>query len=424
MNLIIQTLKSVASAIVEPMYLLMLIVFGVIFYFKNVRISGIQKMTLGEEINTPLDLTISQIVLGVLAGIVGSLILSILGITFTENSGIEFIFMISILSLFFAKKYISYAYSSAILGVIGIITEGISKIIGINTFINVNILSLVTFIGVIYLLEGILIIFDGSKGAIPVFTKKDGNIVGGFSFSRYWPMPIAILMIFSNSLSASDSIYLNAPSWWPLVNRSEILSILSTVMIASIPLYGVVGYRNLTFTQEKSKKSLRSGSIILAYGLSIMLIAQLSNLGVIGEILAVLYCPLGYELLTRYENGIERKGEFLYVSDDEGIMVLEVTPNSPAYEVGIKRGDKIIEINGQNISSEVDIFKAEKESIFKIPLKIKKNSGQVLDYVIQSRNKRLGLLLVPRMVKKEDIFEIKTDDFKNIINDVKNKNKG
>lgn len=424
MNLIIQTLKSVASAIVEPMYLLMLIVFGVIFYFKNVRISGIQKMTLGEEINTPLDLTISQIVLGVLAGIVGSLILSILGITFTENSGIEFIFMISILSLFFAKKYISYAYSSAILGIIGIITEGISKIIGINTFINVNILSLVTFIGVIYLLEGILIIFDGSKGAIPVFTKKDGNIVGGFSFSRYWPMPIAILMIFSNSLSASDSIYLNAPSWWPLVNRSEILSILSTVMIASIPLYGVVGYRNLTFTQEKSKKSLRSGSIILAYGLSIMLIAQLSNLGVIGEILAVLYCPLGYELLTRYENGIERKGEFLYVSDDEGIMVLEVTPNSPAYEVGIKRGDKIIEINGQNISSEVDIFKAEKESIFKIPLKIKKNSGQVLDYVIQSRNKRLGLLLVPRMVKKEDIFEIKTDDFKNIINDVKNKNKG
>lgn len=424
MNLIIQTLKSVASAIVEPMYLLMLIVFGVIFYFKNVRISGIQKMTLGEEINTPLDLTISQIVLGVLAGIVGSLILSILGITFTENSGIEFIFMISILSLFFAKKYISYAYSSAILGIIGIITEGISKIIGINTFINVNILSLVTFIGVIYLLEGILIIFDGSKGAIPVFTKKDGNIVGGFSFSRYWPMPIAILMIFSNSLSASDSIYLNAPSWWPLVNRSEILSILSTVMIASIPLYGVVGYRNLTFTQEKSKKSLRSGSIILVYGLSIMLIAQLSNLGVIGEILAVLYCPLGYELLTRYENGIERKGEFLYVSDDEGIMVLEVTPNSPAYEVGIKRGDKIIEINGQNISSEVDIFKAEKESIFKIPLKIKKNSGQVLDYVIQSRNKRLGLLLVPRMVKKEDIFEIKTDDFKNIINDVKNKNKG
>ena len=39
-------------------------------------------------------------------------------------------------------------------------------------------------------------------------------------------------------------------------------------------------------------------------------------------------------------------------------MVLEVTPNSPAYEVGIKRGDKIIEINGQNIKSEGDIFKA------------------------------------------------------------------
>ena len=102
-------------------------------------------------------------------------------------------------------------------------------------------------------------------------------------------------------------------------------------------------------------------------------------------------------------------------------MVLEVTPNSPAYEVGIKRGDKIIEINGQNIQSEVDIFKAAKDTIFNIPIKIKNNSGQVLEYIVQPRNKRLGLLLVPKMVKKEDIFEIKPDDLKNIIDELKNK---
>ena len=102
-------------------------------------------------------------------------------------------------------------------------------------------------------------------------------------------------------------------------------------------------------------------------------------------------------------------------------MVLEVTPNSPAYEVGIKRGDKIIEINGQNIQSEVDIFKAAKDTIFNIPIKIKNNSGQVLEYILQPRNKRLGLLLVPKMVKKEDIFEIKPDDLKNIIDELKNK---
>ena len=421
MDLIIHSLKSIAVAIIEPMHLLMLVIFGIIFYFKNIKIVSIQKMTLGEGLNTPLELTLSRIVLGILAGAIGSVILSVFGVTFMENSGIEFIFMISILSLFYKKKYISYAYSASILGVIGIALKFVSNITGMKLFLNVNILSLMTFVGIMYILEGVLIIFDGDRGAIPVFTKKEDKIVGGFSFSRYWPIPIAILMIFSNSASATDSIYLNAPSWWPIVNRGEILSLLSAVMIATIPLYGILGYRNVTFTQEKKSKSLRCGSTILLYGVSVVLVSQLAGINILGQIIAVVYSPIAFELIMRFEYKREKKGEFLYVSDDEGIMVLEVTPNSPAYEVGIKRGDKIIEINGQNISSEGDVFKAARDTIFKMPIKIKNNSGQVLEYIIQPRNKRLGLLLVPKMVRKEDMFEIKPDDLKNIIDELKNK---
>ena len=421
MDLIIHSLKSIAVAIIEPMHLVMLVVFGIIFYLKNVKIVSIQKMTLGEGLNTPLELTLSQIVLGILAGAIGSIILSVLGVTFSENSGIEFIFMISILSLFYKKKYISYAYSSAILGVIGISLNIISSSIGMKLFLNVDILSLMTFVGVIYILEGLLIIVDGNRGAIPVFTKKEDKIVGGFSFSRYWPIPIAILMIFNNSIAGEDSIYSNVASWWPIINNKAVLSLLATSMIASIPLYGIMGYSNVTFTQEKKTKSLRCGSAILVYGISVALVAQLANINIVGQIISIIYTPLAFELIMRYEYRVEKKGQCLYVSDDEGIMVLEVTPNSPAYEVGIKRGDKIIEINGQNIKSEGDIFKVARDSILKVPIKVKNNSGQVLEYIIQPRNKRLGLLLVPKMIKREDMFEIKPDDIKNIINELKNK---
>ena len=421
MDLIIHSLKSIAVAIIEPMHLVMLVVFGIIFYLKNVKIVSIQKMTLGEGLNTPLELTLSQIVLGILAGAIGSIILSVLGVTFSENSGIEFIFMISILSLFYKKKYISYAYSSAILGAIGISLNIISSITGMKLFLNIDILSLMTFIGVIYILEGVLIIVDGNRGAIPVFTKKEDKIVGGFSFSRYWPIPIAILMIFTNSVAGEDSIYSNVSSWWPIINNKAIISLLATAMIASIPLYGIMGYSNVTFTQEKKTKSLRCGTTILIYGVSVALVAQLASINMLGEIISIIYAPLAFELIMRYEYRVEKKGQCLYVSDDEGIMVLEVTPNSPAYDVGIKRGDKIIEINGQNIKSEGDIFKAARDSILKVPMKVKNNSGQVLEYVIQPRNKRLGLLLVPKMVKREDMFEIKPDDIKNILNEIKNK---
>ena len=423
MDLIVHSLKSIATAIIEPMHLIMLVIFGVIFYFKNVRIVSIQKMTLGEGINTPLELTLSQIILGILAGAIGSIILSILGVTFSENSGIEFILMISILSLFYKKKYISYAYSAAILATIGIILNIISNTIGVKLLLDINVVSLISFVGVIYILEGLLIMFDGSRGAIPVFTKKEDKIVGGFSFSRYWPMPIAILMIFSNSASGGESIYSNLASWWPIINRESTLALLTTAMIVSIPIYGILGYSNVTFTQEKKTKSLRCGITIALYGLSVVLVTQLANINILGQIVSIIYVPLVFELIMRYEYRVEKKGKFLYVSDDEGIMVLEVTPNSPAYEVGIKRGDKIIEINGQSIKSEVDILKIARESIFKVPVKIKNNSGQVLEYIIQPRNKRLGMLLVPKLVKREDIFEIKADDLKNIINELKNKSK-
>lgn len=421
MDLIIHSLTSVAKAVIEPLHLVMLLVFGIIFYFKNVKIVSIQKMTLGEGLNTPLELTLSQIVLGILAGAIGSIILSVLGVTFSENSGIEFIFMISILSLFYKKKYISYAYSAAILGAIGIALKFISNITDMKLFLNIDILSLMTFVGVIYILEGILIIFDGSRGAIPVFTKKDDKIVGGFSFNRYWPIPVAILMVFNNSIAGEDSIYSNITSWWPIINNKSIVPLLATVMIASIPLYGIMGYSNVTFTQEKKTKSLRCGIAILIYGISVSLVGQLAGINILGQIIAIIYELLAFEVIMRYEYRIEKKGQSLYVSDDEGIMVLEVTPNSPAYEVGIKRGDKIIEINGQNIKSEGDIFKAARESILKIPIKVKNNSGQVLEYVVQPRNKRLGILLVPKMVKTEDMLEIKPDDLKNIISELKNK---
>ena len=118
MDLIIYTLKSVATAIVEPLHLLMLIIMGIMFYLKNRRISIVQKMTLGESLDSPLELTLSQIVLGIIAGALGSLILSLLGVTFYENSGIEFVFMISILMLFYKPKFVEFAYSSAILAIL------------------------------------------------------------------------------------------------------------------------------------------------------------------------------------------------------------------------------------------------------------------------------------------------------------------
>lgn len=140
-----------------------------------------------------------------------------------------------------------------------------------------------------------------------------------------------------------------------------------------------------------------------------------------GEILALVYMPLGHELLIKFERMREKRGEYLYVSDENGISILEVAPNSVAFEAGIRRGDKILAINGEPITSEVDILKAVKESTAMLPIKIKSQYGKINDYILQPGNRRLGVLLVPRMVKSESRIDISSDEFKRILEELKSK---
>ena len=109
------------------------------------------------------------------------------------------------------------------------------------------------------------------------------------------------------------------------------------------------------------------------------------------------------------------------MSDDEGITILEVAPNSIAFEAGIRRGDKILSINGEPVENEVDILKAVKENRLVLPMKIKRECGKIVEYILKPENKRIGILLVPKMVKSESKVDITGDDFKKILEELKSK---
>ena len=94
MNVVISTLKSVAYAMVTSPYVFVLFMFVVVYYNYNKKIVSIQKMIIGEKLNSALELTASQIVLGILGGAVGSIMLSYLGVSFDENTSIELIFFL------------------------------------------------------------------------------------------------------------------------------------------------------------------------------------------------------------------------------------------------------------------------------------------------------------------------------------------
>ncbi|MGN0027129.1 MAG: PDZ domain-containing protein [Clostridium sp.] len=422
MELILYTLRTVAYAIVEPMHIFMLVILGIMFYTKNKRISMMQKMTIGEMINSPLELTLSQIALGIIAGAIVSVILSMLGIIFNENSGIEVMFMISILLLFIKKRFICFSYSGAVLGAISILSSSLASGTNTSSYINVNILALMTFVGIMHILEGILVIFDGGRGAIPVFSNRDEKIVGGFAYNRYWALPVAIFIAITSNISTAVTSSVATPDWWPIINKSQALLMLSSSIISAIPLYGVLSYNSVSFTKRKNVKPVYSGVGMLIYGIILTLVSQLAQFGIIGQIVVVIFAPLGHELMIKIQNKIEKSGQYIYFTDDNGVSVLEVAPTSPAYESGIRRGDKILEVNGEKVLSEVEIFKAVRENFNEISFKVKKITGEIVDLSILPKNKKVGMLLVPRMVKVDNTISVDNDDFKKVLDEMKKKN--
>ena len=417
MELILYTLRSVAYAIVDPAHLIILVILGIMFYMKNRRVSIMQKMTVGESLNSPLELTLSQLVLGIVAGAIGSIILSSLGIVFNQNSGIELIFMVSLFLVFIKKRFVCFSYSGAILGLISVITNAT----GTQSYLNINVVSLMTFIGVLHIVEAFLVMVDGNRGAVPVFSTKDGKIVGGFSFNRYWAMPIAIFIAITTQMAGGASSAMVTPAWWPIINKSETLTLLAKTVITCVPLYGMIGYNAVTFTKLKRKKTLHSGMLILIYGITLSIVAQAATFGIIGQLIVIIYAPLAHELMLKIQKKSEDNGKFIYVSDEVGVAVLEVAPSSPAFSAGIRTGDKILEINNKKVLSEVDIFHTVKDSTIDITIKIKKFSGEIIDYVIKPKNKRVGILLVPKMIRKEDALGVENDDFKKILDEMKKK---
>ena len=439
MDIAIYTVQGVADALVDPYLLLMLAIIGLMLYRKNKKTTDMQKMIMGESSSSPLELTISQIVIGIFAGLICSLIMSYLGVMFDDRSAISLIFIVSILLMLWKPRLICFAYSGFVLGLLSLILAKLSTEFSgksINLFgsitkfsdfdiLKVDIVSLITMIGVIHIIEGLLVIVDGGKGAIPIFSSRDEKIIGGFALQRYWVLPIALLFVLSNpklAVGASSPL----PGWWPLIKTNIPENLLKDAVLSFLPIYGILGYTNITFTMDKRKKTLTSGSMILTYGVVLSLVAQLARFGFVASFAAIIFMPLAHEGMLMLQRILEIKGVPKYVSSEDGVMVLEVSRNSPAEEMGIKSGDRLVEVNNFKIANEEEILKTVREGVNFIWFKIKQADGKLKDVSYNKMNsvKRLGIVFVPRGLPKDStVVKFDGSKFSDILNKFKNKDK-
>ena len=422
MNLLINIIKSISGAIIAPPMIFILIILAIALYSKNRKIAVMQKLILGDSVNSSIELTLSQIVLGICAGVFGSILLNCLGVVFLSNSGIVYLFIISIILMIINPRFICFSYSGAILGLISIFEEithtNNSSIL--NGFGDINIMHLMIFIGVMHVVEGILVMIDGSRGAVPVFSNNNDKILGGYVLKRYWIIPISLMIMISGTDFNNSYVEVTeVPKWWPLIKSSTV--VLSSFIL--MPFYGMIGYSTITFTRTKKQKAFTSGCYIFLYGIVLILLSKLAYMGLVGKFLVVICAPLFHEFMLKIQRINEEKREAKFVSDDEGLVILEIMQGSELDNQGIKCGDKIISVNNQKILCESEIYTILKKSLYHIDICIKTKKGELKHILVKhNKKKRLGVLLVPAKVKEEEIIEVKDKDFKSVLKEVKEKN--
>lgn len=398
-NLIIETLRAVSYALISPTLSLMLIVVGILFYFKNRKIAFMQKLMLGRSISSPLELTLSQILVGIIGGIIASLMLSFLGVTFENSTLVDVILTGTLFFIIYRNRFIKMPYIATAIGIIGILLGFAEEYLGRGFNFDSNITSIIALVGVFSITEGILTMMDGTKGYLPIFTQKEGKLIGGFSFRRFWIIPMGIIVIMGrNSGNTIISEVRMLPNWLPFLGVENISSVISGLAMATIAAYGIISYDSSTFTRSKGNKIVSSALIDIIYGIVILGLDYIFTYSYILTIILLILNPFLYALRIKFEEKIESKRRPLYFSNNDDICILDVLPDSLAFEEGLRSGDRIIKVNDETPKSEKDVFMAMKKNYYGVNLEVRKKDGNIKKYSIpsESRGTLFGVVLVPK----------------------------
>lgn len=413
MDILIFTLKSAAYALTEPFWAFQLAVLAFILHRKNVKTAAIQKMVMGQSLDKPFLLTISQVVIGIFAGTAASIIMSYLGIVFKETSMVDLIFLATILFLFYNPRFVSIAYSAAVLCILSVLlgyAADFSQNPALN-ILNMDVPAVMTMVAVILFVEGILIVLDGRRGSVPVFANKEGSVMGGFILQRYWIVPVAMLIMLNNPAMAASQSTVPMPDWWPLVKSSIPSEVLMNAVLMIVPFYGLMGFNSITFTMDRKRKAVETGIFKMVYSLTLFGLARLAlNNPMVAAALPLLALAI-HEGWVLFDRKRELTGKPKYLSGDEGVMVLEVMPESIGAEMGIRSGDLLMSINDIRIENEKMLMETLRQGEIFIWLGVKRENGSLeqIRYDKMFHGRQLGLLLVPKGMP-EDSMVIKFDD--------------
>lgn len=374
-----------------------------LMYLQYKKTLSIQKIMYGKKLKYSIgELMTTSILFGLIAGLIGSIIITLMGITFYEFSGFTFIIITSLILMLVSPRHLCLSYSGGLwslvvlivsdLVYIGIISKG-NIIYGfIYTNLRFDVTALMAVIAVLHLMEALLMWMDGARGALPVFIRRNEKVVGAFILQRFWIIPVIIF-------AAGSSGILPFTSWWPIIKPPIQGNIIKNIMFMAVPFIVMLGYSDIAISTDVRNKVKRSSGKLFIFSITLLMLSILSKEYYIFKYIAAIFALLSQKLFIYIEMRKEIIEKPLWQYSEDGIIVLDTIPNTPSEAMGIKSGEKIININNIRIKSMGDAENVLKSYPTFIWIELMNKLGQIRtveykDYV--NGVKSLGIITVPQ----------------------------
>jgi hypothetical protein len=403
--------SGVVSFIYSPDYIInpILIIIILIMMSQYKKIISIQRQMYGGRVKTRLrDLVASSILAGLLAGLAGSILITVLGVTFMQLSGLLTVIIFSLFLMFFVNpRYVCLSYSGGILSIFSLILAAFAahgfvdkndqfyKLI--QSGLNFDVSGLMVIVGIMHLIEAILMWVDGHRGAVPVFMKHKGKLVGGFVMQRLWIIPILFFIVVTSSDVVGQTIA--TPNWWPLFGPNISKEALKTTIFAAMPLIAMLAYNDFSLSTPVVQKVRRTSIELFCFSIILLILAIISYKIYVFKYIAAIFAPLAHETLILYERLKESSGTPLWKFAEDGVIVVDTLPLSTAEKIGIKSGDKLVGINNTPVNSIEDVIQIMSNYLNYIWIDIINLKGEkrIIEFAnYQGGIKELGIITVPK----------------------------
>lgn len=303
-------------------------------------------------------------------------------------AALSIISILMVISGFYSAGSFIYLAAAAV-GLVGLFdANGWSLDLGFTDFNGYAIatewlLPVALLAGALVIAEGLLISKTGAASASPQLEKSSRGLKAAvYGSKRLWLIPLLLVV--------PGSLIEEAAPYWPQLPIGE-----SSFSFILFPF--VFGFQN------RARKTLpvylfpKIGKMTWQLGIGIVLLALLGLLWAPMAIVALVLGIIGRIAITVYFEQKERHGKHAVTPKAEGVMIVDVLPDSPAHKMGLQRGEVIRKVNGLAVSNETELYQAIQVNAAHCRLEVLDHNDELRlrqHVIFRHDHHRLGLIVV------------------------------